>query len=192
MTNLVFGIGINNRRYPAVVNGKITKGYALWSSLLKRCYNPKVQQEKPTYIGCSVSENFKNYSYFHDWCQTQIGFGQEGFDLDKDLLLRGGKTYSEDTCLFLPRELNTLLISCKTARGSLPVGVSARRGKFRVDCSTDKPSTYVGYFNTPELAFQAYKKVKEAFIKQQAEKWEAFIDPRAYQALLRYEVLVTD
>jgi len=192
MTKLVFGVGFNDRKYPAVVNGKISKEYALWSSLLKRCYNPNVQKEKPTYIGCSVSENFKSYSYFHDWCQNQTGFGQESFDLDKDFLLREGKIYSEDTCLFLPRELNTLLISRNAARGSLPVGVSARRGKFRVDCSTNKLSTYIGYFDTPELAFQAYKQAKEDFIKSQAEKWKNFIDPRAYEALMSYEVLITD
>lgn len=47
-------------------------------------------------------------------------------------------------------------------------------------------------FKTPELAFQAYKQAKEAFIKQQAEKWKDRIDIRAYEALLRYEVLITD
>lgn len=193
MTKLVCGVGVNDRKYLMWVNGKPTKEYDLWNSLLKRCYNPKYQQEKPTYVGCSVSENFKSYSYFHEWVQKQIGFGLDNFHLDKDLLLRGNKVYSEDTCLFLPMELNALLLSSKATRGGLPIGVSIRRGKFLAQCRTNKTcSTWLGLFNTPEEAHNAYKQVKEAFIKQQAEKWKASIDPRAYEALRAYTILITD
>lgn len=192
MTKLVCGVGINDGKYPATVNGKILKEYDLWKTLLRRCYSPKYQRVWLTYKGCLASENFKSYSYFRDWCQKQIGFGQEGFELDKDLLLKGNKLYSEDTCLFLPNELNSLLLSCRACRGSLPVGVSASRGRFIVHCCTDKPSNHVGYFDTPEEAFHAYKQVKEAFIKAQAEKWKVLIDPRAYAALMAYEVTITD
>ena len=37
-----------------------------------------------------------------------------------------------------------------------------------------------------------YKQAKEAFIKEQAEKWESQIDPRAYEALMKYTVEITD
>ena len=192
MAKLVKGVGINDGKYPAALHGKIVKEYLLWRGLLERCYCPKSQKTHPAYIGCLVSENFKNYSYFYRWVQKQIGFGQEDFHLDKDFLIKGNKLYSEDTCLFLPRELNNLLLSSKAVRGDLPVGVSARKNKFQARCCTDKPSRNVGLFNTPELAFQAYKQAKEAFIKRQAEKWKNFIDPRAYEALMRYEVSITD
>jgi len=192
MTKLVFGVGINDGKYPVRVSGKILKEYNLWSNLLKRCYCSKTQQRQPTYFGCSVSENFKNYSYFHDWCQTQVGFSQDGYHLDKDLLFKGNKIYSEATCLFIPRELNALLNSHKAGRGSLPIGVSTCRGKFLAQCCTDKSFDHIGLFNTPELAFQAYKQVKEAFIKRQAEKWKALIDPRAYAALMAYTISITD
>lgn len=192
MKDLVYGVGVNDRKYPTVVKGKIPKEYNLWHDFLKRCYSSKTQEKFPTYIGCQASENFKTYSYFYEWCQRQIGFGQEDFQLDKDFLIKGNKLYSEETCLFLPRKLNALLISRKADRGSLPIGVVLRGGKFIARCCTDKPSIHIGLFNTPELAFQAYKEVKEAFIKAQAERWRAFIDPRAYQALTTYEVSITD
>ena len=191
MVNLICGVGLNDKRYPAWVNGKHLKEYTLWHGLLQRCHYLKTQEKQPTYVGCLVSENFKNYSYFYEWCQSQVGFNQKGFHLDKDLLFKGNKVYSEDACLFLPQGLNLLLTSCAATRGGLPVGVSAHGGKFAVHCSTDKPR-HIGYFNTPEEAFAAYKEVKEAFIKTQAEKWKAFIDPRAYQALMAYEVSITD
>lgn len=192
MTNLVFGIGVNSKEYPANIKGNPTKEYDLWTSLLRRCYSSKYQQGKPTYIGCSVSENFKNYSYFYKWVQNQIGFGQGDFQLDKDLLLRGNRVYSENTCLFLPRELNTLFTARRNHRGGFPLGVSKNGCRFTAECCTERSSRHIGRFDTPELAFQAYKQTKEAFIKQQAEKWKDRIDTRAYEALLRYEVLITD
>lgn len=192
MVELVCGVGVNNRKYLARVNGKITKEYNLWKTLLNRCYSPECQRKNPTYLGCSASENFKSYTYFHDWCQTQIGFGQQDFQLDKDLIFKGNKVYSEDTCLFLPKQLNLMLTSRRADRGSLPIGVSADGGKFMAKCCTDNPSRHIGVFNTPEEAHNAYKQVKEAFIKAQAEKWKAHIDPRAFAALMAYEVSITD
>lgn len=191
-SKLVFGVGFNDRKYPAKVNGKNTKEYHLWQNLLARCYYPKFQTRQPTYVGCSVSKNFRSYSYFHQWCQSQIGFGKKGFDLDKDLLLRGNKLYSEDTCLFLPRELNSLLLSCKAVRGNLPLGVTSHQGKFLAQCHREAAAYYLGMFDTPEEAHNAYKQAKETFIKSQAEKWKDQIDIRAYEALMSYEISITD
>ena len=143
-------------------------------------------------MGCKASENFKSYSYFYEWCQNQIGFNQEGYELDKDLILKGNKLYSEDTCLFIPSELNTLLINRRLDRGNLPIGVSAHQGRFRVRCCKGSPNRHIGLFNTPEEAFAAYKQVKETYIKAQAEVWKASIDPRAYQGLMLYTVSITD
>lgn len=192
MANLVRGVGVNEGKYPTKVSGKHLKEYELWYDLLKRCYNTTPRKRELTYVGCQASENFKNYSFFHEWCQNQIGFNQEGFHLDKDLLFKGNKLYSEDTCLFVPSELNTLLISSRASRGKSPVGVSAHGNKFQARCHTGKTSNFLGHFDTPDEAFNAYKEAKETFIKLQAEKWKAFIDPRAYAALMAYEVLITD
>lgn len=192
MTRLVCGIGVNDGKYPSWFVGKAPKEYALWNSLLKRCYSLSFKKGNPTYIGCSASENFRNFSYFHEWCQNQIGFDQEGFQLDKDLILKGNKLYSEETCLFLPRELNALITTNRVSRGSLPVGVCANRGRFLAQCGYNSTSRYVGRFDTPEEAFAAYKRAKETFIKLQAEKWKAHIDPRAFAALMAYEVQITD
>lgn len=190
MTKLVYGVGVNDGKYPTNVNGKIPKSYSLWMSLLTRCFRP--EKRSRAYTGCSVSENFKNYSYFHNWCQNQIGFGQEGFELDKDLLFKGNKLYSEDTCLFIPSRLNKLLLTSDAIRGSLPLGVSAHGKRFKAQCLREPASPHIGVFNTPEEAFNAYKQVKEAIIKAQAEKWKAHVDPRAFIALMVYEVSISD
>ena len=42
MAKLVFGVGINDGKYPAKINGKNTKEYTLWMDILKRCYSEKI------------------------------------------------------------------------------------------------------------------------------------------------------
>ena len=53
-------------------------------------------------------------------------------------------------------------------------------------------SEFLGYFNTEIEAFNAYKKAKESFIKEQAEKFKSQIDIRAYNALMNYQVDIDD
>ena len=192
MTTLVCGIGINDRSCPAKIEGKNTKEYALWHSMLKRCYSKPYLEKQPTYMGCSVSDNFKYYHLFHAWCQTQIGFGKDGYQLDKDLLIKGNKLYSEDTCVFIPSVLNLLLTKAAAGRGLLPIGVSKNGKGFRATCAIYGKAKSLGTFQTVEEAFQAYKNFKEEHIKTQAELYKHEIDEIAYQALINYEVSIDD
>lgn len=189
---LVYGVGINDSSCPANVNGKITKEYTLWRNMLKRCYSKPYLEKQPTYIGCSVSDNFKYYHLFHAWCQTQVGFGKEWYQLDKDLLIKGNKVYSEDTCVFIPSVLNSILLKTAAGRGLLPIGVTKNGKGFRAQCSIGGKEKSLGTFDTPELAFIAYKTFKEAHIKEQAELYKNEIEPRAYQALINYKVDIED
>ena len=69
----VNGIGITGDSQ-VKVDGKHTKEYRLWNNMLKRCYSVGCQKVRPTYIDCSVSENFRYLQYFKEWCNNQIGF----------------------------------------------------------------------------------------------------------------------
>ena len=191
----VCGVGIVGIKYPITINDVKTKEYAIWQSMLERCYSDSYKKKYPTYEGCEVSENFKSYEYFYEWCHNQIGFGNDGFELDKDLLIKGNKVYSESTCVFIPREINTLLIKREASRGKHLIGVYwHKRGKaFAAMVSKNKGKReYLGLFKTELEAFNAYKEAKESFIKEQAEKWKSEIDPRAYNALMNYQVEITD
>ena len=195
----VYNIGVLGTKYPISVNGIQTKEYNLWNNMLKRCYNDTYQKKNPTYEGCEVSDNFKSYEYFYEWCQNQIGFGNVGnvnpFQLDKDLLIKGNKVYSETTCVFLPQEINTLLVKREASRGKHLIGVSwdKTNNAFVARVSRNKGgSEYLGLFNTELEAYNAYKIAKESFVKEQANKWKSQIDPRAYEALMNYQVEITD
>ena len=191
----VYGVGILGTKYQAKINGVITKEYDLWHSMLERCYSDKYQKKQPTYEGCEVSDKFKSYEYFYEWCNKQIGFGVEDWQLDKDLLVKGNKVYSEDSCVFLPSEINLLLTKSTASRGRHLIGVCwHKQGKaFKAQVSKNKGKReHLGYFKTELEAFNAYKQAKEAFIKEQANKFKSQIDLRAYNALMNYQVDIDD
>ena len=191
----VFGVGIVGTKYPAYEYGVATKEYYLWYSMLRRCYSANYKKKQPTYVGCKCSENFKSYEYFYEWCHKQIGFSNQSWHLDKDLLVKGNKVYSEDSCVFIPSEINLLLTKCEASRGEHLIGVSwnSRDKAFKARVNRNKgKQEYLGYFKTEIEAFNAYKIAKEAFVKEQANKWKSQIDDRAYEALMNYEVEITD
>ena len=191
----VHGVGVTGTKYLITVDDVITKEYDLWHNMLQRCYNGAFKKKRPTYEGCEASENFKSYEYFYEWCNKQIGFGNQGWQLDKDLLVKGNKVYSESTCVFLPQEINSLLVKSNTSRGEYLIGVCWDKAKnaFKAQVRKNKgKSEHLGYFNTEIEAFNAYKTAKESFIKEQAEKWKSQIDIRAYNALMSYEVSIDD
>ena len=191
----VHGVGIVGTKYSITINGVHTKEYILWKTMLQRCYSDNSKKKSPTYEGCEVSSKFKSYEYFYEWRNKQIGFDNKDWQLDKDLLVKGNKVYSEDTCVFLPDEINKLLVKSDKKRGKHLIGVYwCKKGKaFKAQVSKNKgKSEYLGSFNTEVEAFNAYKQAKESFIKEQAEKWKGKIDDRAYEALMDYQVEITD
>ena len=119
----VCGVGIVGTKYPSRVNGVHTKEYDLWTGMLQRCYSTTLKKKRTTYEGCEVSDNFKSYEYFYEWCHKQVGFSNKDWQLDKDLLIKGNKVYSESTCVFIPKFLNSLLLTNKRVRGEHLLGV---------------------------------------------------------------------
>ena len=194
MSKLVYGVGFNDRSRPTWVDGKIVKEYDLWHSMIQRCYSEKFQNNHTAYKGCSVSNNFLNYSFFYDWCQEQVGFksiDKKGrhYQLDKDILSDKDKTYSETTCVFLPAEINSFFADCGNNKWDYRVGVyfDKHRNKFATVCRVDGGKK-VGFFNTAQEAFLKYKSVKEALCKELALKWKDEIDHRVFESMMNWEV----
>ena len=191
----VFGIGVLGNKYPSSEGSRNTKEYMLWYSMLTRCYSDTYKNRHPTYEYCTVSENFLRYEYFYEWCQKQIGFNVNGFDLDKDLLVKGNKVYSEDSCVFIPREINLVLTKCTASRGRHIIGVHWHNASKAFVAKVNKnkgKQEWLGVFKTEMEAFSNYKKAKESYLKELASKFKSQIDPRAYNALMNYEVGIDD
>ena len=159
----------------------------------------KFIKTSPSYKSCTTTPYFNFFANFKDWCRHQIGFGSKDengkhFALDKDILIKGNKIYSPETCCFVPNEINNLLSPNRVNRVSNPIGVSfhKRDEKYQACLNTGASRTQLGYFMSAEEAFLAYKQAKEAYIKEVANKWKDQIDHRVYEALMNYQVEITD
>ena len=195
MTPSVFGVGFMGiGDYKSCdENGKNTKCYEVWKSMLMRCYDSKYYEKRPTYKGCRVCENWWNFQVFAEWYYSHF-YEIEGqiMNLDKDILKKGNKVYSPDTCLFVPQCINKLFIKSDKVRGDLPIGVCKYGNKYVACLSKDNKKMHLGYFDTPKEAFLAYKRAKEQYIKELAEEYKDKIDPRTYEAMINYEVEIDD
>lgn len=196
---LVLGVGYNNFKCPSRIGVKTSSEYSTWHGLIERC-TQKYWDKKPTYIGTTCSDNFKSYEYFHEWCNNQIGFGNtdengKSWHLDKDILIKGNKFYSEDTCVFVPLVINSLFTKRHNQRGGYPIGVywKKKNNQFCVQCADGSGAQkYLGLFTNYSEAFKVYKDFKEGYIKSLAEKYKDQLDQRAYEALMNYQVEETD
>ena len=175
-------------------DGKSLKSYDYWYNMIKRCYSKVYQKKQPTYVGCSVYEEWKCYANFKEWFDMNFYcINNERIDLDKDILIKGNKIYSPDTCIFVPHSINCLFTKNDKRRGNLPIGVKLSYGKYYVSTSKiEGVDKNLGTFNTMEEAFYAYKEAKEKEIKRVADLYKDKIPQKLYEAMYNYEVEITD
>lgn len=93
----------------------------------KIIYDPLWKNRYKSYEQVNCSGYFLCASNFVAWCKSQIGYNSvddygKPFALDKDILIKGNTRYSPDTCVFVPREINNLILSNRKVRGDLPIG----------------------------------------------------------------------
>lgn len=160
-----------------------------WSSMIQRCYDSSVPRLVRAYKDCSVHPDWHNFQNFAKWFEENY---KEGFELDKDVLIKGNKVYSADTCCFVPQEINKLFTNRSNTRGLYPIGVCKWKNEFKATISINNECVHLGYFKTPELAFEAYKKAKEKEIKRLAKLYKRMITPQVYQAIYTYKVDLND
>ena len=184
---LVFGVGINDADYAVkpTVNGNRVwcPYYRKWFDMLARCYSAKYHKIQPTYIGCTVCEDWIYFSRFRAWMETQ---DWEGKQLDKDFLFSGNKVDSPSSCVFVDQVVNKFITDHGAKRGEWPIGVCFDKptGKFRALCCNPFTSKkeHLGRFIDPIQAHQAWKNRKHDLAVQLAES-EYVTDERVAEAL---------
>lgn len=165
---------------------------ATWRSMIYRCYSKKHLYKYPTYSGCSVCDEWLIFSNFEKWVLSAESGYREGYHLDKDILVKGNKIYSPETCCFVPREINCMFTNSASLRGDLPLGVRKLKQGFFARFSNSGCELLLGPFNTAEEAFQKFKIAKERHIKAIADEWKENVSPRVYDAMMNYQVEITD
>jgi hypothetical protein len=193
---------VKNPNYPIICNTgfvgqgkyiptkykKATKCYFTWNNMIKRCYSEKEIEGFIPYKNCSVDERWHNFQNFAEWFEKNYKPEfMEGWHLDKDILFKGNKIYSPETCCFVPNQVNQLL-KLKNSGNTEFLGVTEVGNKFRAVCKRSLESKHLGYFDTPEKAFKIYKVEKEKEIKRIANKYKHQITEACYKALINYRL----
>ena len=169
-SKLVRGVGHNDADHPvhtySWIDGRqkllwICPFYKTWMDMLDRCYSAKFHERNPTYVGCSVAPVWLSFSAFRSWMLQQ---DHEGKQLDKDILVKGNKIYSPETCAFTTAKINKFMTDSGASRGEWPIGVSwsNKGGKFVAHCRnpfTGK-SEHLGYFTRSSAASEAWRSRK--------------------------------
>ena len=181
------------------LTGRLGDGYDIWYGMLKRCYDPKTQERNPTYKGCTAENDWFNFQHMVEWIENNYyEVPGEQMCLDKDILCKGNKMYSRETCIFVPQRINTLFIKCDKARGDCPIGMCLNSsGNYEVGCSNGYgKQIYLGTYSTKEEAFRVYKQYKEKVIKEVIDSYEGKIPEPFYSrlkiAMYNYKVEMND
>ncbi len=172
---LIYGFGTNDGKHPvSYIDKKKDKRvmcpyYVKWVSMLYRCYSSAFHKKQPTYSKMSVSDEWAVFSNFRAWMVKQDWKNKE---LDKDIKYPGNTCYSKDTCIFVTKEINTLLSDSKKARGKYPQGVSyfKRDSNYKAQIKMYGKQIHIGYADTEQAAELLYLTAKILHIEEIAKK----------------------
>ena len=183
-------------QYTSRVDGIKTEEYVKWGSMLTRCYSEKFH-EKENYKDCIVCDEWHNFQNFAKWYYENKYMPpfDDRLELDKDIKIKNNKIYSPETCLLVPKRINSTILNRKNDRGNCCIGVSRHGDKYIAHTNPYggmHTKNYIGTFDTEEEAFYAYKKCKEKIIKEIAENYKPYIPYEVYDALIRYEININD
>lgn len=193
---LVYGFGINDVDYLVRtrvelprINGKRSQKitwtcpyFIKWKEMLKRCYSEPHLRKHPTYIGCSVHESWRKLSDFIKWVNSQPEKDWFNKELDKDLLIEGNKLYSQNTCVFISRQLNVFIVDRSSGKHMVGVDWKENIRKFQARCRDPflKKDDYLGVFSNELDGHLAWKAKKHEHACKFAE---LETDPRIIQVL---------
>lgn len=185
------------QEYRLYITLKSNTAYSIWNGIYNRCF-----KNSDVYEGAFMCDLWKNdKDAFAEWWSAEYyECDGESMAVDKDLLFQGNKEYAPDKCCIIPQTLNTMLSNCKKhklpkwkrSKMNLPLGV---RYDSRMEMYYGEFKPYghdevirLSYWDTPEEAFEEYKKHKQADILIMADKYKNKIPKKVYDALLRFEV----
>lgn len=146
----------------------LLKEYQIWSNIVVRCNRGYAK----------LHEEFYKFESWLKWASNQKGFmklDSNGniFQLDSDLFSKAEKIYSPTSCVFVPREINSL---CKpnVNRTGLPRGVSI---------SFDGVSKNLGCYTTLEEASLVSKEARLNRVKFLEDKYKHTVESKVFDEL---------
>lgn len=191
MAKLIYGVGFNSKRkHVATINGKQVVAYKKWRAMMERCYSRSLHIVRPTYESCTVAEAWHDFQDFADWYEKNKPI-DDSYHLDKDILMKGNRIYSPETCCFVPVQINQLFVASKSRQGLFPQGVHFdKKSKVYVSQLRISGKTVrLGNFKCPNKAHQVYKEAKERYVKNKALEWANRIEWNVFVALMNWRLI---
>lgn len=196
---LVFGFGVNDYTGTITESETVKNCYDIWCQMLRRVYtkDERHRSSHKTYSDVVVCEEWRSFTSFMNWMLDSNNGYKKGLYLDKDLMVKGSKIYSPNTCCFLNSHLNSVLTKSDSSRGDQAIGVGIigrNRNKFGAKISKYDKTIHLGCFGSEIEAFNAYKSEKENHLKELADVYYAKgdITERVRDALYNYIVELDD
>lgn len=189
--SLVFGVGINDWDCRTVMdNGHPIPEYKLWKTVLLRCFGDKNSKILSTYGGVSCDESWLSMRKFIEDVSSIGNYDMavnSDWAIDKDILIPKNRIYSIDTVCFVPKQINNSYKNYNRESG-LPCGVYSctNSSTFFAKISIDGRQKYLGTFNCPEDASNAFKIEKEKYVKLLADRWKGVISENVYNSMVSY------
>lgn len=179
---IILGRGyIGVGKYKTTVNGRITDQYNTWSNIILRCYSDKHRYLFEAYPDCEICEEWCNFQIFAKWYDENKYTVEGRLHIDKDVLAKGNKIYSPDTCIFLPQRINMIFMSKPNKQG-LPNGVRQIKSGYVASYNGIKINTY----KTLDEAVKAHDKEKRLHIKKVVEEYKDILPSKVNDALLKW------
>lgn len=116
--------------------------FNVWCGMLSRCYIVEKNKDKKLTV-CSEWHNFQTFAKWYEDNYYEIK--DERIDLDKDILLKENKTYSPNSCCFIPMSINTMMTPLRTVNSGIAKG--ARGTYHSVNMVNGKKITHVGFLS---------------------------------------------
>ncbi len=127
-TSKILGFGVDDSEYQTQSVGNECPYFKLWKALINRTCVAATKAKRKSYADTTICDEWLIFSNFKAWMETQ---DWEGKDLDKDLLSET-KVYSPETCMFIPRDVNTYLTTLSNFDRGITLHPDVIKKKWRV------------------------------------------------------------
>lgn len=158
---VVYGVGyygFDSVRDVGLKDKEYRRIYDTWKDMLRRCYTDNgTSYNKRNVKVCKLWHSFAN---FYRWCKSDKSNYNKNFYLDKDIMVRGNITYSPETCVFVPKYINNLLVGVNDSRKDTCI----RHPNKNYQVLITKKKIFIGGYSTLREARIAYKIAKEKYI----------------------------
>lgn len=199
----IYNVGyIGVGKHIPTIKRRATHKYETWRDMIRRCHSENFHKRNSAYIGTTMCKEWYNFQIFGDWYdENYYEIKGQVMNLDKDIIVKGNKFYSPETCVFVPSCINSVFTKSDKARGECVIGVNfhSRDKVFEANCNDmfldkpmKKPSIYLGRFDNENDAFLVYKNYKENYIKRVADFYKESIPNKLYEAMYNWVVESTD